>query len=169
MKLSDGAIASAIVGIVDSAGPSALLLRRFDTDRDFPSFWCFPGGRVRRGETASQAVRREAHEETGLEVGRLEALGRGESVGLSGRRFLVDCFVTESWSGSVIRFPSSEHGGFAWVPIVQLTDLAPVGPTTRWLATIIQSRFRAATSRPRPDGAIGFPDAPCSRSWDFRP
>lgn len=143
-KLGDEKIPSAIVGMVDSAAPSTLLLRRLATDRDFPSHWCFPGGRVRRGETTDQAARREAYEETGLEVGQLEALGQIESVGATGRRFLVDCFLTESWSGSMIRFPSSEHAGAAWVPSDHLTDLAPAGPTTRWVATIIRSRFPSA-------------------------
>jgi 8-oxo-dGTP pyrophosphatase MutT (NUDIX family) len=37
--------------------------------------WFMPGGGVKRGETAEQAVRREAYEETGAQMGQLTLLG----------------------------------------------------------------------------------------------
>lgn len=37
--------------------------------------WFMPGGGLKRGETLEEAARREAHEETGAELGALELLG----------------------------------------------------------------------------------------------
>ena len=135
---------SAMVGIIDASGRCTLLLRRFDADLEYPSHWCFPGGRVDPGETPPAAAVREVLEETGLRVGRLEAVGRSRSLSATGRTYLINCFVTESWSGTMITFPSAEHAAAAWLPIEASVDLAPVGPATRWLATTIRSRFNLA-------------------------
>ncbi len=37
--------------------------------------WYFPGGSLKKGETAEQAARREAYEEVGLHLGELKLLG----------------------------------------------------------------------------------------------
>jgi 8-oxo-dGTP pyrophosphatase MutT (NUDIX family) len=37
--------------------------------------WFMPGGGLKRGETLEQAARREAHEETGAELGELRLMG----------------------------------------------------------------------------------------------
>ena len=136
--------ASGIVGIIDTSSRCALVLRRLDTDRDYPSQWCFPGGRANAGETTIEVAEREALEETGLTIRRLESLGRRESTGATGRVYSIDCFLTQSWSGSLIPFPSAEHAAAAWVPFEALVRLEPIGPATSWLASTIWSRFRNA-------------------------
>jgi 8-oxo-dGTP pyrophosphatase MutT (NUDIX family) len=135
---------SAIVGIVDTVARSTLVLRRFEEDREFPGQWCFPGGRALPGEATDMAAVREAREETGLTVQRLKYLGQHESVGATGRIYLIDCFLTESWTGSLFTFPSAEHAAAAWVSLEALSVLAPTGATTRWLALTIWSRFRSS-------------------------
>ena len=82
---------------------------------------------------------RETGEETGLTVQRLEFVGRRESVGSTGRIYVIDCFLTKSWTGSLYTFPSAEHAAGAWVSLESLSDLAPIGATTRWLALTIWS------------------------------
>ena len=124
---SERHVGSAIVGIIDTSNRSTLVLRRFDTDRDFPGQWCFPGERVHPGETTDKAAVREVGEETGLNVRKLKSLRRQESVGATGQIYLIDSFLTESWTGSLLTFPSPEHAVAAWVSIEALPDLAPSG------------------------------------------
>jgi len=140
--MDDQRVASGVVGLVDVAGGCTLLLRRFASDRGYPSHWCFPGGRAEAGETTRDAASREAREETGLVVGQLEQVGRRESTSASGRLYVVDCYLTRSWSGAMITFPSAEHDAAAWVPFEALVSLQPMGETTHWLASVICSRFR---------------------------
>lgn len=141
MAPDENKVLSAIVGIVDTTGRTTLVLRRFEGDREFPGQWCFPGGRAHPGEATDKTAVREAREETGLTVQRLGCLGRRESVGATGRIYLIDCFLSESWTGSLLTFPSAEHAAASWVSLEALSVLAPTGATTRWLALTIWSRF----------------------------
>lgn len=56
------------VGIAILSGDKVLLTKREDFE-----VWCLPGGSVEDGESLAQTARREAREETGLEV-RIERL-----------------------------------------------------------------------------------------------
>ena len=134
-------IRSAIVAIVDPDTRRTLVLRRLDENTDFPSTWCFPGGRAQPGETTGETAVREVLEETGLEVHGLEYLARRVSTGTTGLTYLIDCFLTQMWAGSLIAFPSAEHSEARWLPTDALGHLEPTGPTTRWLAETVASRY----------------------------
>ena len=61
----------ATVDIIIQCGEGIVLVRR----RNPPHGWALPGGFVDRGESVAQAARREAKEETGLDVELTELLG----------------------------------------------------------------------------------------------
>jgi 8-oxo-dGTP pyrophosphatase MutT (NUDIX family) len=55
----------AVAVIVEDHAGRVLLLKRAE-GRTWGGHWCFPGGRVRKGETLAEACVRELAEETGL-------------------------------------------------------------------------------------------------------
>ena len=62
--------------VVRAEGLSLLLTRRADHLHDHAGQVSFPGGRAEAGETPEETALREAEEEIGLKVERLELLGR---------------------------------------------------------------------------------------------
>jgi len=141
---------SAVVALVDTRRAEALLLKRFEHDREFPSEWCFPGGSVERGERTEDAARREVLEETGYTAVDLACVGRHRSTGKTGRSYLIDCFICVTWVGSLITYPSAEHAGVAWVSLRDLANLEPIGETTDFVARKLVRRFG---DRPTPPPA----------------
>ena len=99
-----------------------LIAKRKDTDR-LPNKWGFPGGKVEKGETPEECLRRELTEEFGIEVSVGEHLG--ESVyhyeHISIRLLAYRTF----WNGNDIH--PKDHSAIAWVPVDHLIeyDFAP--------------------------------------------
>jgi 8-oxo-dGTP diphosphatase len=61
-------VAAAVIH--DSAGH--FLLAQRPTGKAYEGYWEFPGGKVELGESAADAVRRELHEELGIEIDRAD-------------------------------------------------------------------------------------------------
>lgn len=57
--------AAGIMILCDYSGAEKVLLLRRGNGGDHPGEWCFPGGRMKPGETAEQAAVRETLEEIG--------------------------------------------------------------------------------------------------------
>ena len=101
----DGAIAV----IPDERG--RLLIVRRAAGVDAPGRWCFPGGRIRAGESVEDAAVREAFEETGL---RVDALRRVWSCELSqGTR--LDWILCRMEPGARVRPDPAEVAEFRWI------------------------------------------------------
>ena len=131
------AIKTAIAAIVDVEHHQVLMLRRRDDDRGYPSHWCFPGGRIADDETSEDAAIRETLEETGLRISHLRHVGTRASTSAHPRRYDVDGYVTTEWRGQLMRYPTPEHQDARWVSITDVPTLTPLGPATRWLATLL--------------------------------
>jgi 8-oxo-dGTP pyrophosphatase MutT (NUDIX family) len=94
----DGFVRAAVlVPLADEDGaPHVLLTRRPRHMKRHPGQLAFPGGRVDPDEEHLAAAMREAHEEIGLEPGRVDVLGR-----LSETLVLTSAFRLTPWVASV--------------------------------------------------------------------
>jgi mutator protein MutT len=107
------------------------LVCRRPEDKRHGGLWEFPGGKVRHGETRSEAVRRELAEELDLAA---EAVGDVVySASDEGSPYVID-FVATVVRGVPVLHEHSEVGWFS-VPEMIALDLAPAdGRFARWLA-----------------------------------
>ena len=54
--------------IKNSAGDKFLILKRNKDEIAYPGKWSFPGGKIEKGQTVLETLKREVFEETGLEI-----------------------------------------------------------------------------------------------------
>jgi len=101
------------VVIVNDKGEILLLLRR--KDQPFPMKWDLPGGHLKEGETWEEGARREAKEETNLDIRKMKMISdKGKN----------KYFKTEDWGGEIFSSKElPEHDDFLWVDPNTLADL----------------------------------------------
>lgn len=81
----------------------------------------FPGGHVEPNESIISSVIREVKEETGLTVSNLELCGiQNWTDPVEGNRYLVFCYKTSHFSGSI---QSSDEGEVFWIDRVDLRNV----------------------------------------------
>lgn len=84
-----------------------------------PLKWEFAGGKVEPGEDPTEALRREIHEELGLEIQVGELLGRGEEA--AGRHLIqLDVYLATATEGEPTPL---EHAQVRWVDATTLMAL----------------------------------------------
>lgn len=72
----------------------------------------FPGGKVERGESFVESVRREVSEETGLTLKSLELCGTKQFQDENDARYVVLFYKTDQFEGEL---ESSEEGEMFWI------------------------------------------------------
>lgn len=116
------------VVIVNDRGEILLLLRR--KDQPFPMRWDLPGGHLKEGETWEEGARREAKEETNLDIRKMQMISdKGKN----------KYFKTDTWDGEV--FSSSElpeHDDLMWADPNNLGGLN----ISRIYLSVIRSAFK---------------------------
>lgn len=95
--------------------------------------WSIPGGRVQVGELLVQAVVREVHEETGLEVVVDRFLGWVERIELPDHHFVIHDFSVTPLSIRGLR-AGDDADEVRWVSLDEVTDLDLVDGLTEFLA-----------------------------------
>jgi 8-oxo-dGTP diphosphatase len=106
----------AAAAICDGQGNVLLALR--PDHAHLGGHWEFPGGKVEGEESIAAALRREIHEELGIEIESAAPLIK-TGFRYPEKRVLLEVWRVESWSGEL---HGREGQQIEWVPIAQLQD-----------------------------------------------
>lgn len=95
------------------AGDRVLLCHRRSERRWYPDVWDLPGGHVRDGEDARQALVRELGEELGVRVDppahAAHAVVRDTDAG-----FEMSIWMIDTWEGEIMNAAPDEHDAIGW-------------------------------------------------------
>jgi 8-oxo-dGTP diphosphatase len=118
------------VGVVVVEDGALLLIRR----RDPPSAgrWTLPGGRVDPGEALPAAARREALEETGLDLEIGDLLGTAE-VDAPPERFVIWDFLARRREQGTVPTPGDDAVDARFVPLEDVLELDLSDGVGDWL------------------------------------
>lgn len=133
-------IVDVAVGILIRADGNFLLTSR-PADKVYAGYWEFPGGKLEPGETVEQALKRELHEELGIEVGAAQ-LWKVELVDYPHALVRLNFCKVFDWEGEL---QMREGQLFSWEQLpVQVTPVLPgTVPVLTWFAE--ERNFAGAT------------------------
>ena len=116
--------------LVDPQG--RFLLTSRPSGKVYAGYWEFPGGKLEAGETVEAALRRELHEEIGIEVGAVQPW-RVEIVDYEHARVRLHFYKVFDWHGE---FEMRERQAMAWqdLPVRVAPVLPGTLPVLAWFA-----------------------------------
>ena len=128
------------VGILFQSSGDFLLTSR-PAGKVYSGYWEFPGGKLEAGESVEQALRRELHEELGIEIGAATPW-RVEMVDYPHALVRLHFCKVFAWQGEL---QMREAQSFAWQQLpVQVQPVLPgTVPVLEWFAA--ERGFAAAT------------------------
>ena len=119
------------VGVLIDAAGNFLLTSRPD-GKVYAGYWEFPGGKLEAGESVEQALRRELHEELGIEIGAV-APWKVELIDYPHARVRLHFCKVLDWRGE---FEMRERQSMAWqtLPVAVAPVLPGTLPVLEWFA-----------------------------------
>ena len=131
------------VGVLIDAHGSFLLTSRPE-GKVYAGYWEFPGGKLEAGESVEQALRRELHEELGIEIGAAQPW-KTELVDYPHARVRLHFCKVFAWHGE---FQMREQQSMAWqsLPVAVAPVLPGTLPVLEWFAQ--ERGFIGATTLP---------------------
>ncbi len=107
-------------------GDGRLLLAQRPPGKHLAGMWEFPGGKLEPGESSLAALRRELHEELGIDVAHAAPMLR-VPWRYDGRALLLEALRVEAWQGEV---QSREGQALRWIAPMAI-DTATLAPADR--------------------------------------
>jgi len=131
------------VGVLIDAQDRFLLTSRPE-GKVYAGYWEFPGGKLEAGESVEQALRRELHEELGIEIGPAQPW-KVELVDYPHARVRLHFCKVFAWRGE---FQMREQQTMAWqqLPVAVSPVLPGTLPVLEWFAQ--ERAFSGATTLP---------------------
>ena len=119
------------VGVLIDAHGSFLLTSRPE-GKVYAGYWEFPGGKLEAGESVEQALRRELHEELGIEIGATQPW-KTELIDYPHARVRLHFCKVFAWHGE---FQMREQQSMAWqsLPVAVAPVLPGTLPVLEWFA-----------------------------------
>lgn len=139
------------VGVLMQPDGSFLLTSRPE-GKVYAGYWEFPGGKLEAGESVAQALRRELHEELGIEALEIQPW-KNELVDYPHALVRLNFCKVLNWHGAL---QMRERQSFAWqqLPVQVMPVLPGTVPVLQWLAQ--ERGFTQATHA----GASELPESP---------
>lgn len=130
------------VGVLIDRDGQFLLTSR-PVGKVYAGYWEFPGGKLEKGETVEQALRRELHEELGITIGAVHPW-KIELMDYEHARVRLHFCKVYDWSGE---FEMREQQAMAWqtLPVCVAPVLPGTVPVLRWFAS--ERGFAGVTHR----------------------
>ncbi|PIN76395.1 DNA mismatch repair protein MutT [Candidatus Woesearchaeota archaeon CG10_big_fil_rev_8_21_14_0_10_36_11] len=97
-----------------------LIVKRRSNDVMKPSMWEIPGGRLELGENPFDGVKRETHEETGLDINVLHPMSVRHFTRSDNQTITMLVFLCKALNDTVTL--SEEHTAYEWVDMSQAKD-----------------------------------------------
>ena len=119
------------VGVLIDAEGRFLLTSR-PAGKVYAGYWEFPGGKLEAGESVEQALRRELHEELGIEIGAVQPW-QVEELDYPHARVRLHFCKVYAWRGE---FEMREQQAMAWqtLPVHVAPVLPGTVPVLEWFA-----------------------------------
>lgn len=128
---ADRSVVDVAVGVLVRSDSSFLLTSR-PAGKAYAGYWEFPGGKLERGETVEQTLRRELQEELGIEIARVHPW-KVEMVDYPHALVRLHFCKVFEWTGAL---QMREAQTFAWQQLpVQVEPVLPgTIPVLQWFA-----------------------------------
>jgi 8-oxo-dGTP diphosphatase len=137
---ADRKITEVAVGVLIKPSGDFLLTSR-PPGKIYEGYWEFPGGKLEVGETVHQALKRELHEELGIDIAASEPW-KNEVIDYPHSLVRLNFCKVFAWAGEL---QMREGQQFAWqrLPVSVAPVLPGTIPVLKWFAQ--ERGFRAAT------------------------
>ena len=121
-----------VVGGVLVENKHIILGRRAHNSKNFPNLFEFPGGKIEKGETPKEALKRELKEELDIDIyiGDIHAFPGNESshtIEKSGKIINLILFIIKKWKGE-LKPKINIHSELAYIDIKKLDAFEEILP-----------------------------------------